>query len=171
MSFSSAIRVLNNLKRRRVIRDYTLIGAVAATAYMEPLSTEDLDIIILVDTDDEYLQTFRRISSFAEGIEGMHYILGGVPVQIFPTTTKPLYRDTVENARRARIGNLRVKVASPEHLVVLGLEAFRHRDRLRILVLLEASNLGTLNQLLRQFDDDEETLAHRLQKIRRISLS
>ncbi len=34
MSFSEAIRSLNVLKRRRVIRDYAIMGAVAATAYM-----------------------------------------------------------------------------------------------------------------------------------------
>ena len=52
MSFADAVRVLNVLKRRRVIRDYALIGAVAATAYMEPMFTEDLDIIVLADTSD-----------------------------------------------------------------------------------------------------------------------
>ena len=90
MAFSDAIRILNSLRRRRVLKSYVLIGAVGATAYMEPVSTEDLDIIVLVDTDEEYLEVFRRLGTFAEGHEGMHHILGGVPVQIFPTTIKPL---------------------------------------------------------------------------------
>ena len=62
MSFTDAFRVLNGLKRRLVIRDYVVIGAVAATAYMEPIFTEDIDIIVLVDSDEEYLSTFRRIA-------------------------------------------------------------------------------------------------------------
>ena len=41
---------------------------------------------------------------------------------MFPTTIKPIYRDALANARQTRIGNVRVKVASPEHLVVLALE-------------------------------------------------
>ena len=92
MSFADAIRILNRLKRRKIIRDCGLIGAVAATAYMEPMFTEDLDIIVLVDTDEEYLKTFRHVAELAEDHEGMHHVLGGVPVKMFPTTTKDHFR-------------------------------------------------------------------------------
>lgn len=134
MGLVVSIRVLNNLKRRRIIRDYVLIGGVAATAYMEPVFTEDLDVVVMVDTDEEYLHLFQAVSSYPDGMDGTHHILGGVPVQIFPSTAKPLYDDALGNARRVRVGNLRVKVASPEHLVLLALEAFRERDRFRITV-------------------------------------
>ncbi|MDP6548833.1 MAG: hypothetical protein QF659_02015 [Dehalococcoidia bacterium] len=164
MPFSDAIRVLNGLKRRRIIRDYALIGAVAATAYMEPVFTEDLDVIVLVSTDDEYLRVFQRVADYADGVEGMHYILGGTPVQMFPTTVKPLFRDTLEQARRARVGNLRVKVATPEHLIALYLEAFRARDRLRIPHLMTAADKGRLEALLRRFDETGE-LTRRLQTL------
>ena len=164
MPFSNAIRVLNGLKRRRVIRDYVLIGAVAATAYMEPVFTEDLDIIVLGSNDNEYRRVFHRVAEFADGLEGMHYIFGGTPVQMFPTTVKPLFRDTLEQARLARVGNLRVKVASPEHLIVLYLEAFRARDQLRIPHLLPAADKGRLETVLRGFDETGE-LARRLQTL------
>jgi len=165
MSFADAVRVLNVLKRRRVIRDYALIGAVAATAYMEPMFTEDLDIIVLADTDEEYLRTFRRVAEFAEGREGMHYTLGGVPVQMFPTATKPLFRHTLEKARLARIGGLRAKIASPEHLILLYLEAFRDKDRFRIGRLLLVADMVQVRTLLVRFDDEENRLAHRLQTL------
>ena len=96
MSFTDAFRVLKGLKRRRIIRDYAVIEAVAATAYMEPVFTEDIDIIVLADTDDEYRRTFRRVADLAEAQEGMHQILGGAPVQMFPSNTKPLYQDVLE---------------------------------------------------------------------------
>ena len=165
MSFPDAIRILNNLKRRRIIRDYALIGAVAATAYMEPIFTEDLDIIVLVDTDEEYLKTFRHVAELAKNHEGMHHILGGVPVQMFPTTTKPLYRDALEGARLARIGGLRVKVATPEHLILLYLEAFREKDHFRIRRLLVDADADWLRTLLARFDDENSTLARRLQTL------
>jgi predicted nucleotidyltransferase len=95
----------------------------------------------------------------------MHYVLGGVPVQMFPSTTKPLYRDTVEKARTARIGNLRVKVASPEHLIVLYLEAFREKDQFRIHHLLRVADETRLHSLLERFDDEKRTLTRRLQEL------
>ena len=117
MSFTDAFRALNGLKRRRVIRDYAVIGAIAATAYMEPIFTEDIDVIILVSTDEEYLNTFRRVAELAEAQEGMHHVLVGVPVRMFPSTTNLLFGDTLDQARPVRIGRLRAKFASPEHLI------------------------------------------------------
>jgi hypothetical protein len=118
MSFFEALRALNGLKRRRIIKDYAVIGAVAATAYMEPVFTEDIDVIVLVDTDQKYRRTFGRIAELAEGQDGMHQVLGGIPVQLFPSTVMPLYRDVVENARQIRIDNIRAKVATAEHLIL-----------------------------------------------------
>jgi hypothetical protein len=133
---------------------------------MEPMFTADLDIIVLVDTDEEYVEVFRKVSAFAEGQEGMHHILGGVPVQIFPTTVKPLYREALNQARHARIGNLRVKIASPEYLILLYLEAFRDRDRERIRRLLPMVDVARLHGLLAGFDNEEGLLARRFQTLR-----
>ena len=167
MAFTDAISRLNRLKQRHVLRDYVVIGAVAATAYMEPVFTEDIDIIVLVDTDEEYLQTFRPIIEQAEGVEGMHHIIGGVPVQVFPSTVMPLYRDAVENGRKVRIGTTRAKVATAEHLVLLYLLSNRQRDRIRIRYLLDGGiDEEWLNSLLGRFDDAEQTLAARLAELR-----
>ena len=166
MSFVDAFRRLNQLKRRRLIRDYAVVGAVAAAAYVEPVFTEDVDVVVLVDTDDEFWATYRRVGEAAEGLEGMYHILGGRPVQMFPTT-KPIYRDALANARQTRIGNVRVKVASPEHLVVLALEAFRYKDKLRIAELLATptTDLGAIWKLIEEFDDEDRTLAGRFRSV------
>ena len=69
MPFAGAIHRLNGLRDSGVIPDYVLIGAVAATAYMEPVFTEDLDVAVLVDSDEQYLEAFRRASAVAERTE------------------------------------------------------------------------------------------------------
>ena len=170
MSFTEAFRVLNGLKRRKVIRDYVVIGAVAATSYMEPVSTEGIDVIVLVDSDEEYRSTFGAIAKVAEARDGMHQVLGGVPIQMFPSTTIPLYRDTLEGARQIRVGNLRVKFASAEHLILLYLLAFRERDHHRVRDLLRNIDEDRLTYLLERFDDDEATLANRLRGLRGTSV-
>ena len=170
MSFTEAFKVLNGFKRHKVIRDYVVIGAVAATNYMEPVFTEDIDVVVLVDTDEEYQSTFAAIASQAEAQDGMHQVLGGVPVQLFPSTIMPLYRDTLEGARQLRLGNLRVKFATAEHLILLYLLAFRERDHLRVRNLLSVIDEDRLHQLLERFDDEENTLAGRLQGLRGTSV-
>ena len=147
-----------------------VIGAVAATTYMEPVFTEDIDVIVLVDTDEEYLSTFGAISQQAEGQDGTHQVLGGVPIQFFPSTIMPLYRDTLEGAQQVRLGNLRVKIASPEHLILLYLLAFRERDQIRVRYLLGTIDEERLQQLLERFDVGESTLARRLQSLRGTSV-
>lgn len=170
MSFTDAFKALNGLKRRKVIRDYVVIGAVAATNYMEPVFTEDIDVVVLVDTDEEYRSTFAAIARQAEAQEGMHQVLGGVPVQLFPSTIMPLYRDTLDNARPVRLGNLRVKFASAEHLILLFLLAHRERDQLRVRNLLGNIDEERLLDLLERFDDEENTLAGRLKGLRGTSV-
>lgn len=165
MSFTDAFRALNGLKRSRVIRDYAVIGDLATTAYMEPIFTEDIDVIILVDTDEEYLRTFRRVAELAEAQEGMHHVLEGVPVQMFPSTTNPLFGDTFDQARLVRIGRFRAKFASPEHLILLCLEPFRQKDRLRIVHLLTNANMDLVRSLIERFDDEKGTLASKLQTL------
>ena len=170
MAFMDAVAALNDFKRRRIIRDYAIIGAVAATAYMEPIFTEDIGVVILVDSDDEYLRAYGIIAGQAEGQEGMHHVLGGVPVQLFPSTVMPLYRDAVEQARKVRINNARAKVATAEHLILLYLTANRQRDRLRVGYLIEDADETKLHSLLERFDDQQKTLADRLQSLRGISV-
>ena len=167
MSFADAIRRLNDLKQCGLIRDYAVIGAVAATAYIEPVLTQDVHVVVLVDSDDEFWETYRRVGEAAEGIDGMHHILGGRPVQMFPSTMKPIFRDALAKARQSRIGNVRVKVASPEHLVVLALEAFRYKDKLRIAALLELPNIDSMSmwRLIEEFDDEQGVLATRFQSV------
>ena len=170
MAFIDAVAALNDFKRHRVIRDYAIIGAVAATAYMEPVFTEDIDVVILVDSDEEYLQAYSIIAGQAEDQEGMHQVLGGVPVQLFPSTVMPLYRDAVEQARKVRINNVRAKVATAEHLILLYLTANRQRDRLRVGYLIEDADESKLQSMLERFDDQQKTLADRLQSLRGISV-
>jgi len=166
MAFIDAVAALNKFKRRRIIRDYAIIGAVAATAYMEPVFTEDIDVVILADSDEEYLRAYAAIAAESETMDGMHHILGGVPVRLFPSTVMQLYRDAVAQAKKVRIDNIRAKVATAEHLILLYLTANRPRDRLRVGYLLEDADESRLQSLLERFDDSQKTLAVRLRSLR-----
>ena len=167
MPFIDAIRRLNKLKQRGIVKDYAIIGAVAAAAYIEPVFTQDLDVVVLADSDADFWETYRRVGEIAERLDGMHHILSGRPVQMFPSTLNPLYRDALAKARQSRIGGTRTKIVSAEHLVVLGLEAFRLKDKLRIaeLLALPATDRDMIEKLIEEFDDVGQTLARRFESI------
>lgn len=119
MSFTDALVALNGRKQRQIIKDYAGVGAVAATTYMEPVFTEDLNVIILVENDEEYQQ----------------HIPGDCPGSRIPRRDAPSVgwyprtvisfdnRDAVEGARLVRAGNISVKIASAEHLILLYLQS------------------------------------------------
>lgn len=165
MAFIDAISELNGLKRRRVIRDYVLVGGVAATAYIEPMTTDALELIVRVDSDEECQGLLGLITEQSESQEGMRYVLGDVPVRIFPSTLTPLHRDVMEQARKVRAGSMRTKVAAVEHLILLGLSSNRLQDHIRIDRMLRHTNMDRLTELLDRFDDEEKSLAVRLQSL------
>lgn len=166
MAIEDTLRALNGLKRRRVIRDYAIMGGVAAVAYMEPMFTEGVDVLILVNSDEEFLRAYRDIGRVADRIEGMHHVIAGTAVQLFPTTISPLYNDALGSARPVRVGNLRTKVVAVEHLILMFLQAFRPKDRIRGSAMLQEADEVRLRQLLQRFDDEKRTLAQRLENIR-----
>ena len=166
MAFIDAMNGLDCLVQRGIIRDYAVIGSVAAAMYIEPRFGENIDVIVLVDTDEEYLATFQSIAEEAEGEDGTHYVFGGIPIQFLPSTVTPLYRDTIEKGRTARIGDLAVKVATAEHLLLLYLLGPRVTDRIKALNLRDMVYQFRLNNLIEKFDDEENTLAARLQNLR-----
>ena len=124
MAFTDAINGLNCLVQRGIIRDYAVIGSVAAAMYIEPRFGENIDVIVLVDTDEEYLATFQSIAEEAEGEDGTHYVFGGIPIQFLPFD-----RDAVIQGHHRERPNgtdwqrKQLKVATAEHLILLYLTA------------------------------------------------
>lgn len=126
MPIVDVFRTLNQLKKRKIIHDWALIGSVAALAYMEPIATQDVDVVVLVDSDEQWLEAMREIQRLtAAHWEDLYLIVGGIPVQVLPSNMSLIYEDAVRGALTRRVGNIRAKFASPEHLIVLGLVAFR----------------------------------------------
>lgn len=162
MAISSVIRRLNDFKKRKIIKDYSIFGGVATAAYMEPIYTEDVDVMVLVDTDDEFLRVFRALGK----TENVYHVIDGTKVQLFPTTISSLYRDALLKSNKYRLGTFRTKVVRPEHLIMLLLTSFREKDKYRITRLLQSASRKYLNNLLRRFDDEEKTLGRKLQTIR-----
>jgi hypothetical protein len=62
------------------------------------------------------------------------------------------------------VGGIR-KIASPEHLIVLYLDAFRYKDQLRIRRLLEVADIEYIRALLERFDDEQGKLQSRLKEL------
>ena len=160
-----ALRTLSRLKRTGVIRDYAIGGGYAVNYYLEPILTYDLDIFLLMDTDDEFSALYRYFKKARYKIENVYIMIGEMPVQFLPSSIHPLIDEAVKGAKRIRVKGVYTKVLTAEHLIATLLMAFRPKDKMVIPELLELANRKKLNHIIERFSDEKTHLDQKLQRI------
>ncbi|MCK4257025.1 hypothetical protein KAX35_09055, partial [candidate division WOR-3 bacterium] len=83
--------------------------------------------------------------------EGHWIIIDGIPVDIFPVDE--LEEKAVENAQETEYEGVKTKVITPEYLIALFLRVNRDKDKRKIQMLLEQSEIDEekLKEILKEF--------------------
>jgi len=141
MGFRTVFAELDAAVSAGVIARYALGGAVAATFYIEPAATEDIDVFVVLDpAPGRLLVTLDAVFEFltARGAQvvGEHLVIGGWPVQFLPASTA-LERDALQEARSVDVDGQSVRVVTAEHLAAIALHTARPKDKLRLQQFLE----------------------------------
>ena len=105
---------------------------MGAMFYIEPVSTFDLDIFVILPTLSSGLITlsplYEYLSTLGYASEGEYVNIEGVPVQFLPA-----YNDLVETALTEaeinKYGNESVRVFSVEYLIAISIQTGRNKDR------------------------------------------
>jgi len=150
----AALEVINAMQAAGVIGRYAVGGAVAATFYLEPAATVDLDIFVeLPTTVKGALVSLKPIYEYLEGqgcrSSGEYIIVAEWPVQ-FLVPAGPLELEAVARATRVEVEGASTWVMSAEHLVAIALQTGRIKDYNRILQFLEFNKVdrGKLRDIL-----------------------
>lgn len=129
------IKILNELEESGRFDRYAIGGAMAATFYMEPILTYDLDVFIAGVRTAGPIITLSPIYEFLRGRgyaeEHEHVIIEGVPVQFLPVHN-PLLEEAVRDARAITWGGIPSRVVRAEHLMAIMLQTYRPKDRVRL---------------------------------------
>jgi hypothetical protein len=162
MTLRRAIEVIKALNESRVVERYAIAGAVAALNYIQPMLTEDLDILISVDGFEKHASGLLLLSPIDKALAEMGYSertdhgyrIEGWPVQFLPAAS-PLDDEALEqaveiNAARAGGAPLMAKCLRAEHVVAIALSVGRLKDMARIDAFLEqeAVDLRALKSVL-----------------------
>lgn len=157
-------KIINQLKEEGIIKDYAVAGAVASIFYIEPITTYDLDIMILLQEKSDSLISLSPIydwfSKKGYTFDKEHILIENIPVQFIPA-----YNDLVEEALKNSITKKfkteNVKVISPEYLIAIMLDTFRHKDKDRILRFMDESEINqkVLNLILKNYNLTEKYLS------------
>ena len=161
----NAIRVMNELKERGLIKDYAIGGAIAALRWTEPFFTQDLDVFIVLEeeADERGLIVLSPIYEYLKERgyvwKGHWIIIEGIPVDIFPAD--PLEKEAIAEAEEIEYEGVKTKVLTPEYLIALFLRAGREKDKRKIGLLLEQAEVDRqkLERILNKYGLSERSRA------------
>lgn len=149
-------KIINQLKEEGIIKDYAIAGAVASIFYIEPITTYDLDVMIVLDQKNNTIVSLSPIYDWFKKkgfqFDKEHIIIEDIPVQFIPSYNE-LVEEAIINSLDKKFENTDIKVISPEYLIAIMLNTFRQKDKERILRFLEESEVNheKLNLVLEKY--------------------
>jgi len=158
------LKILNELKKEKLIKNYAIGGAIAALRWVEPFFTYDLDIFIIPvqETKDKELIVLTPIYDYLKkrGYNewiGQWLIIEGIPVEFIPAC-EGLAKESVQNSINVDYEGLKVRIIVPEYLIPLFLKAGRKKDIIKIKMLIEQTtvDMARLRKILKKYDLDEK---------------
>jgi len=111
-----ALKVINELHKKGILKDYAIGGAVATIFYTEPFFTRDIDIF--------FIPAEKK----------------GIPIQFIPATTE-LEIEALKNAIDAKVKDINIRVLRPEYLIAIFLKVFRSKDKEKIRMIAEQAEI------------------------------
>jgi hypothetical protein len=140
-----ALLVIEEMTRLGVIKAYAIGGGIAATYYIEPVLTYDLDVFFIPAKGglDELapVYEFAHARGYADQAEAL--LIEGFPVQFIPAYND-LVREAVADAATLKYRDVEAKVVRAEHLAAIALQTGRAKDRERVIRLLEEAVVDRL---------------------------
>ncbi|MCI0422008.1 MAG: nucleotidyltransferase [Acidobacteria bacterium] len=138
------LQALNQMVNDGVIEGYVIGGAVAASYYLEPIATNDLDVFFQLAVSASGLISLSPLYAYLRGkgyeAEAGAVNIEGWPVQFLPVFN-PLYEEAYEKANQISFDGVPVRTLTAEHLVAVALQTGRPKDHVRIIQFLEAETI------------------------------
>lgn len=158
-----ALIVIEEMTRMGIIKSYAIGGGIAATYYIEPVLTYDLDVFFIPVKEglDELapIYEFARNRGYSEEAEAI--LIEGFPVQFIPAYND-LVQEAVAEALVTRYHDVQVRILRPEYLTAIALQTGRAKDKERVVRLLES---GTLDRDVLSRIVEKYGLTDKLRKI------
>jgi len=150
--------VLNQMESDGVIGRYAIGGAVGSIFWLEPITTKDLDVFVMLPTaPGGSLLTLGPIYEYllARGYspQGQFIIIEGWAVEFVPPGT-PLVEEALAQAVARDVNGVSTRLFPAEHLAAICLQVGRPKDHDRVIRFVEAGALDAefFETILRRHD-------------------
>ena len=139
------LAVINQLEQEGLIGRYAIGGAIAATRYIEPVQTYDLDIFVILPVEPSGLISLTPIYTYltqrGHPPQGEGIVIGDWPVQFLPVYDE-LTEEALTEAVEVKFGSTPTRVLSAEHLAAIMLKTGRPKDHARLIQFFELNALN-----------------------------
>jgi hypothetical protein len=137
--------ILNQMETDGVIGRYAIGGAVGSIFWLEPITTKDVDVFVMLTTSTggslltlgpiyDYLRTRGYVP------EGQFIIIEGWAVEFVPPPTL-LVEEALQQAVERDVSGVLTRVFTAEHLAAICLQVGRPKDHDRVIRFVEAEVL------------------------------
>jgi hypothetical protein len=157
VSINKVVSELNRILDDGLVSNYAIGGAVAAQAYIETSSTEDIDAFVVVSGDEaKGLAPLSRIWAdlVAHGAkqDGQYLIIGSWPLQLLISEDQ-LYKEAIAAARSIDFDGQSARVMLPHHLAAIALKTGRSKDYQRVAEFLSqgSTTVAQIDDLVQRF--------------------
>jgi hypothetical protein len=142
-----ALKVINELKEKGLIKNYAIGGGIAAIFYIEPILTYDLDIFFNPSGDSDGFLVLSSIYDYLKNkgysSEKEHILIENIPVQFLPIYNE-LIEEAVEEADEINYKNIKTRILKAEYLIAIMLQTNRPKDKERIIKFLEEYDIDKI---------------------------
>jgi hypothetical protein len=134
------LELLNRMQADGVIENYAIGGAVAATYYLEPSATVDLDIFVAFSPSAggsliSLTPIYEYLTARGGRAQNEYIVIGDWPVQFLPASDS-LENEALGEARTVDVEGTPTRVLQAEHLLAIALRTGRAKDHARIMQFL-----------------------------------
>lgn len=165
MGLKDVLISLNNLITEGIIQDYAIAGGYAVMYYDIPISTFDLDVLVLLSSENDYHRLYEHFKQQGSKMENVYIYINDMPVHFLPNYIGPLFNDAIKKANIVEFEGISSKFISIEYLIVLLLTSFRLKDKIRIQSLINKANKDLLLDIIKRFDNDDHQLYERYKEV------
>jgi hypothetical protein len=158
------LKLIKELKEKKVFRDFSIGGGIAALYYIEPLLTYDLDIFFI--PIENSIDVLAPIYSYLKGkgfrVKKEHVLVEGIPVQFIPVYND-LVKEAVQYSVEVKYGRIKTRVVGLEYLIAIMLQTNRPKDRERLIKVFEEAkiDLKLLKKILKKHELYEKYVSFR----------